>query len=98
MGEGFILLTRVYGFMRVSHLWGCLTRKEFLPLLMIMGKYFGGHRLLIPLLCAVNMSFLPYSNLNFGVSPPWLEKNLKLAPLKCIEMLPNRSFLWKLSD
>ena len=30
------------------------------------------------------------SNLNFGVIPPRLEKIFNLAPLKCLEMLPNR--------
>ena len=57
MGERLILLTRVYGFMGVSH--PLLSRKEFLPLLIIMGKYFLGNCLLIPLPCAVNISFLP---------------------------------------
>ena len=37
------------------------------------------------------------SNLNFGVIPPWLEKK-KLAPIKCLEMLPNRPDMWQLSD
>ena len=35
---------------------------------------------------------------NFVVIPPWLEKNLNLAPLKCLEMLPNCPDMWKLSD
>ena len=38
------------------------------------------------------------SNLNFGVIPPWLEKILNLAPLKCLEILQNRLHMWKLSD
>ena len=38
------------------------------------------------------------SNLNFGVIPPWLEKIFNLAPLKCLEMLPNRPDMWKLTD
>ena len=38
------------------------------------------------------------SNLNFGVILPCLEKMLNLAPLKCLEMPPNRPDMWKLSD
>ena len=38
------------------------------------------------------------SNLNFSDIPPWLEKILNLVPRKCLEMLPNRPAMWKLSD
>ena len=37
-------------------------------------------------------------NLNFGVIPPWLEKILNLAPLKCLEMPPNHPDICELSD
>ena len=36
--------------------------------------------------------------LNFGVIPPCLEKILNLAPLKCLEMPPNRLDMRKLRD
>ena len=38
------------------------------------------------------------TNLNFAIIPPWLEKILDLATLKCLEMLPNCTGMWKLSD
>ena len=39
-----------------------------------------------------------HTNLNFVVIPPWLEKILNLAPLKCLDMLLNIPNMWKLSD
>ena len=51
------------------------------------GKYFGG-----------NCLFISPSNLNIGLIPPWLENILNLAPLKCLEILPNCPDMWKLSD
>ena len=63
------------------------------------GKYFGGNSLFIPPPRASSILFLQVSyNLNFGVIPTLLEKILNLAPLKCLEMLPNRPDMWKLSD
>ena len=87
-------------FVHISKMALTISIKFFLALVLIgtyKGKYFGGNCLFIPPLRIKYLSF-SLSNLNFGVSPPWLEKILNLAPLKCLEMLPNRPDMWKLSD
>ena len=52
--------------------------------------------------CKFQPSFEPESRKklywNFGVIPPWLEKILNIAPLKCLEMLQNHPIMWQLSN
>ena len=58
------------------------------------GTYIGVNCLFIPPSARVKYLLSLISNLNFGVIPPCLEKILNLAPLKCLEMLPNRPDMW----
>ena len=62
------------------------------------GKYFGGNCLFMPPPHASIVSYFFSKWFEIWRYSTMIEKILNLAPLKCLEMLPKRPDMWKLSD